>query len=75
MPLFFFISGMSSTHFNPQKYSFKDYFQNKFFRLILPLGFAIIFFLIPRLYLSQEFEPWTRIDPDKDVEKDYFLFM
>jgi len=36
------------------------------------LGFAIIFFLIPRLYLSQEFEPWTRVDPDKDVEKDYF---
>ena len=35
---------------------------------------AILFLLIPRLYLSQEYEPWTRIDPDKPAEPNFFKY-
>lgn len=40
----------------------------------MPLILSIIFLLIPRLYLSQEYEPWTRADPDAPPEWDFFKY-
>ncbi len=39
----------------------------------MPLIIAIPFLLIPRLYLGQDFEPWTRVSEDKIIEN-FFEF-
>ena len=36
------------------------------------MALACLTLLMPRLYLSQEYEPWTRID-DK-IENNYFIY-
>ena len=43
-------------------------------RLIFPLLFAIPCFLIPRLYLGQDFEDWTRLSPDGPVENNFWTY-
>jgi hypothetical protein len=73
MPMFFYISGMSSTFFNAEKHGFYIFLKGKINRLIIPLFLSIIFFLVPRLYLSQDYEPWTRVD-DK-IEENYLVYM
>jgi surface polysaccharide O-acyltransferase-like enzyme len=73
IPLFFYISGMSATFFDTQNKGFGNFALEKFVRLIAPLFLAIPCFLIPRLYLGQEFEDWTRIQPDQ-VEKNFWAY-
>lgn len=72
MPLFFYISGIGSAHLKDM--SCTSFLASKTKRLILPLIIAIVFLLIPRLYLSQEYEAWTRVNPDKKPEWNYFTF-
>ena len=72
MPLFFFISGISSAHIRDR--GIIEFVVSKVKRLILPLLVAILTLLIPRLYLSQEYESWTRIDHDKPAEDNFFTF-
>ena len=74
IPLFFYISGMSSSFFNSKKNDYRAYLVAKVKRLLVPLVLSIVFLLIPRLYLSQEYEPWTRIDPEKEPEWDFLVF-
>ena len=73
MPLFFYIAGMSSTFFNTEKNGYLNFVKTKTQRLLLPLIGAILLLLIPRLYLSQEYEAWTRVD-DK-IENNLFEYM
>lgn len=73
MPLFFYIAGMSSTFFNTEKNGYLNFVKTKTQRLLLPLIGAILLLLIPRLYLSQEYEAWTRVD-DK-IENNFFVYM
>jgi len=63
MPLMFYISGVSST-FIPEEETFIRFAKKKAVRLLVPLLWAIPLFLIPRLYLGQDFEPWARINPE-----------
>ena len=63
MPLFFYISGIGSAHLRDLRYT--SFLASKMKRLVMPLLVAIVFLLIPRLYLAQEYEAWTRVDPDK----------
>lgn len=72
MPLFFYIAGMSSTFYDSEKNGYLKFVKNKSVRLLLPLFGAILVLLIPRLYLSQEYEAWTRVD-DK-IENNFFLY-
>lgn len=72
MPLFFYISGMSSTFFKTERDGFKIYVKSKVQRLLFPLALACLTLLMPRLYLSQEYEPWTRIE-DK-IESNYLVY-
>jgi fucose 4-O-acetylase-like acetyltransferase len=72
MPLFFYISGIGSAHVKDLAYS--SFLASKIKRLVFPMIIAILFLLIPRLYLSQDYEPWTRVDPDKPSINNYFEF-
>lgn len=73
MPLFFYISGLSSTFFKTERDGFVIYFKGKVMRLLVPMILACLTFLVPRLYLSQEYEPWTRIN-DK-IENNFFVYL
>jgi hypothetical protein len=72
MPMFFYISGMSSTFFNVEKNGYLFFVRGKFNRLMVPLFLAIIFFLFPRLYMAQEVETWTRVDGK--IEPNFFRY-
>lgn len=73
MPLFFYISGMSLTFVNPSKTTYLSFMKNKAKRLIIPFILACITLLIPRLYLSQEYEPWTRVNGE--IENNFFIYL
>lgn len=77
IPIFFYISGMSLTYWDTSKKGFMVYAKNKFMRLIVPFFVAMIFILIPRLYLAQDYQVFARPYPDKIdyVEDNYFKFM
>lgn len=64
---------MGLTFFDPAKSSYKDFVVGKAKRLLLPLVIACFVLLVPRLYLSQEYEPWTRIEDV--IETNYFVYM
>lgn len=72
MPMFFYISGMSSTFFNAEKNGYVAFVLGKVNRLLVPLFLAILTLLVPRLYFSQDFEPWTRVD-DK-IENNFIVY-
>jgi hypothetical protein len=73
MPLFFYISGLSTTFFKTERDGFVIYLKGKIMRLLLPMVLACLTLLVPRLYLSQEYEPWTRIN-DK-IENNFFVYL
>lgn len=73
LPLFFYISGMSSTFFDTEKKGYVGFLKAKTMRLIVPLIGASLFLLVPRLYMSQEYEAWTRIDDQ--IETNFFVYM
>lgn len=73
MPMFFYISGMSSTFFNAEKHGYMAFVKGKVNRLVIPLVLAILTLLVPRLYFSQDFEPWTRVD-DK-IEANFLVYL
>lgn len=62
IPMFFYISGFAVTFFNTEKKTFKQYFCDKFKRLIIPLVIVTFVFLIPRNYLDQTFSLFGRPD-------------
>ena len=70
--MFFYVSGMSSTFFNAEKHGYVAFVKGKVNRLLVPLFLAILTLLVPRLYFSQDVEPWTRVD-DK-VENNFILY-
>ena len=65
---------MSSTFFDTEKKGYAGFLKAKIMRLIVPLIGASLFLLVPRLYMSQEYEAWTRIDGDK-ITTNYFVYM
>ena len=71
--MFFYISGMASTFFNSEGKGFGWFMWDKFLRLMLPFIIAIFIFLMPRLYMGQEYEDWTR--PNGKTEKDFGTFV
>lgn len=73
MPMFFYISGMSLTFTNTAKTNYFGFFKGKLRRLVVPFFLACLTLLIPRLYLSQEYEHWTRIDGE--VENNFLVYM
>ena len=56
IPVFFFLSGMSASFYKSEKYGFFKYFWSKMNRLVFPFIFSIFVFLVPRLYIAQEFD-------------------
>ena len=70
--MFFYISGMAATYFNSEGKGFGLFLWDKILRLMLPFILAIFVFLIPRLYMGQEYEDWTR--PNGKTEKDFGQF-
>ena len=70
--MFFYISGMSATFFNAEKHGFCVFIKGKVKRLLAPLFLSILFFLIPRLYLSQDYEAWTRVN--NEIESNFFVY-
>ena len=52
MPLFFYISGLSTTFFKADRDGFLVYLKGKVMRLLVPMVLACLTLLVPRLYLS-----------------------
>lgn len=73
IPMFFYISGFSITFFNTEKKTFKQYFCDKFQRLIIPLVVGVLFILVPRLYLIQDFDDFSWINQD-GPEYNFLIF-
>ena len=69
IPIFFYISGMSTTYFNSQKptNNFLVFFWSKFKRLMIPFFVAIPTILIPRLYFSQDYQESSCFTWENDV--------
>ena len=66
IPVFFYISGVSNTcAHKTQSTKFLPFAWFKFKRLIIPLVVAVFLFLIPRLYMIQDFNSYGRIDDQK----------
>ena len=76
MPVFFYISGMSSIFFNfDKKFPFWRYFTGKIRRLVFPLIFGIFFVLMPQYYVMQDWCSWGRLDDGLNTEHNYFKFV
>mmetsp|Transcript_8457 Transcript_8457/g.14197 ORF Transcript_8457/g.14197 Transcript_8457/m.14197 type:complete len:240 (+) Transcript_8457:284-1003(+) len=73
MPLFFYISGIGASFFDTRKKGYLIFVSDKIQRLLLPMLLAILFLLIPRLYLSQEYEAWTRVGDE--VEPNFLKYL
>ena len=52
IPIFFYISGLACSFYNTEKNGFSRFAWGKVKRLMIPWAFAMIFILIPRLYLA-----------------------
>ena len=48
------------------------FIKGKVNRLLVPLFMSILVFLIPRLYLSQDYEAWTRVNDQ--IESNFFVY-
>jgi len=70
--MFFYISGMAATFFNTEGKGFGIFFYDKCLRILLPFIVGIFVFLMPRIYLGQQYEDWCR--PDGEIENDYWQF-
>ena len=62
IPIFFYISGLVSKVYDCEKKGFLLFFKNKFKRLMIPFFYSVLLFLIPRLYLAQNDQAFTRVD-------------
>jgi len=71
--MFFYISGMGATFYNTEGKGFFLFTWGKILRLLIPFVIAIFIFLIPRLYLGQPYEDWTRPDGEH-IENDYWTY-
>ena len=75
IPLLMFVAGTTSSFWDTTKdHSFKMYVFKRSIRLLFPLLYAIPIFLIPRLYLGQEYEPFTKIDENAQPEQNFVEF-
>ena len=63
--MFFMMSGISASNYKTEKHGFIKFCMSKWNRLGLGLIFSMIVYLIPSLYIRQEFAPIGRInDPE-----------
>jgi fucose 4-O-acetylase-like acetyltransferase len=74
IPMFFYISGIGSTFFNTEKKNYFIFVGEKILRLLVPFIIAIFIFLMPRLYLGQPYEKFTRPD-EENMENDFWQFI
>ena len=76
IPAFFYISGIATTFYDADKKGFCPYIKGKFLRLVIPFIFAVIVFLIPRLYFTQDFSPMAKLDESQPeiLEWNYFTY-
>ena len=54
---------------------FKDFIIKRARRLLIPFVIAVPILLIPRLYMGQEYEEWTRVKPDNSPDWNYFSYV
>ena len=60
IPMFFYISGVAATFHRTG--NALTYAKRKFVRLMVPFIVGVVLFLIPRLYLTQDFSPYSLLD-------------
>jgi hypothetical protein len=75
IPLFFLLSGMMGIHFPTETRGFGQYAIGKFKRLMTPFFFSVFVFLIPRLYISQGWEPIGRLKKQTEIEWNFFKYV
>ena len=65
---------MGCVYFDTEKKGFGTYAINKMKRLLYPWMFAILVFLVPRLYISQGWEQIGRLDKNTRIEWNIFKY-
>jgi glucans biosynthesis protein C len=73
IPVFFYISGFSTTYYNTEKKSFCLFFKQRLLRLIIPYILGVLIILIPRLYFLQDFSYYSRYD-EITIEYNFFIY-
>lgn len=68
IPVFFLVSGMGSVYYDTEKKGFMRYAINKTKRLMGPVLFSIPLFILPRLYLSQDWDDLGRTKKGTEIE-------
>jgi fucose 4-O-acetylase-like acetyltransferase len=74
IPTFFLLSGIGASNYKTEKHGFIKYSLEKFKRLALPFFLSLFIFLIPRLYVAQEYDPIGRVNKEQDIEWDFFTY-
>ena len=74
---YFFIAGIAAVFFNPDKKSFIGFTIDKVMRLVIPMVACIFIFLIPRLYVSQEYDVIGRVKGPEgpEIEWNFIRFV
>ena len=64
IPMFFLLSGIGASNYKSEKHGFGKYAIEKLLRLALPFFASLFVFLIPRLYVAQEFDAIGRVNKE-----------
>mmetsp|Transcript_10112 Transcript_10112/g.17072 ORF Transcript_10112/g.17072 Transcript_10112/m.17072 type:complete len:267 (+) Transcript_10112:22-822(+) len=72
IPIFFYISGFSLAFFDTQRKPYLFFLQGKFKRQMIPLLVCMVLILIPRLYFSQEYQEFSKVDGQ--IENNYLKY-
>ena len=72
--MFFMLSGIGASNYKTENHGFSKYAMEKFLRLALPFFASLFVFLIPRLYVAQEFDPIGRVNNEQDIEWNFFTY-
>ena len=68
------LSGIGASNYKSEKHGFIKYVIDKFMRLAVPFFISLFVFLIPRLYVAQEFDPIGRVNGEQDIEWNFLTY-
>jgi fucose 4-O-acetylase-like acetyltransferase len=73
--MFFMLSGIGVSNYKTEKHGFIKYFLTKLKKLLLPFFISLFVFLIPRLYIAQQYDSIGRVNQMQDIEWNLFKYV
>jgi fucose 4-O-acetylase-like acetyltransferase len=75
IPTFFMLSGIGASNYKTEKHGFLKYFLTKLKKLMIPFFLSLFVFLIPRLYVAQQYDNIGRVNQMQDIEWNLFKYV